>query len=219
MSKMPTSQPQRITILIVDDHPLARAGVRSILEQAPDMQVVGEADSGSAAKELVAKFRPDILLLDLIMPGVSPAEIEKWVRTNYPETTTLVLTGHDRDVYLTLMMEAGAAGYLSKNERAKTLIASIRLAARGESLFTEEQFARVRRWHEEAGEKWNSLTEREREILKLLVKGLDNKTIAETLGISLRTVAYHVNNLLGKLGLNSRQEVIAWFHKYFPEDQ
>jgi DNA-binding NarL/FixJ family response regulator len=106
-----------ITVLVADDHPLAREGVRSILDQAPDIKVVGEVQDGKDIKLLVAKLRPNILLLDMKMPNPSPVELEKWVRENYPETITLVLTSHDRDSYLAGMMDAGVAGYLDKNSK------------------------------------------------------------------------------------------------------
>lgn len=143
-----------ITVLIADYHCLAREGVRSILEKVPDIKIVGEAEEGEEIKQKVAALRPQILLLDLHMPNLSPAQLEKWVRTNYPETTTLVLTGHDRKSYgssmlLTEMMDAGVSGYLEKSLRAEQLISSIRRAACGELLFSEEQIEKVRRWKEE----------------------------------------------------------------------
>ena len=209
---------KKITVLIADDHPLARAGVRSILESASDILVVGEAQDGNEAQKLVEESRPDILLLDLKMPGLSTMEVEKWVRANYPETITLVLTAHDRDFYLAGMMDAGASGYISKNERSENLIAAIRRTARGESLFTQEQLERVRRWHESAGQKWESLTSREQEVLKLLSDGLSNSDIAKAIGITSKTVAYHITNILEKLGVHSRQEAVAWAHKNLPDN-
>ncbi|MEW6285058.1 MAG: response regulator transcription factor [Chloroflexota bacterium] len=203
-------QSPKITILITDDHPIARAGIRAILAQAKDMEVVGEAKDGFEAQQLVAKLRPQILLLDLKMPGPRPAEIEKWVRLNYPETITLVLTAHDRDSYLAAMMDAGAVGYLSKEESEDRLIGAIRRAVRGEILFNSTQFARVKRWKEDIGEKLNQLTAREREILELLGKGLDNKAIGETLEISVKTAAYHVTRIMAKLQVQSRQEAALW---------
>lgn len=209
---------KKITLLLADDHPVAREGVRGILAKASDIQIVGEAENGDDVKELVPKLRPNILLLDLKMPGTSPFEIEKWVREHYPETITLVLTAHDRDAYLAGMMDAGAAGYLSKTERAETLIASIRRAAGGESLFTHEQFTRAKKWRQEAGEKWEKLTERQREILLLMEQGLSNKAIAKRLGVTLKTVAYHVSAIFDKLEVESRHEAVVWYQKYFPKD-
>jgi two-component system, NarL family, response regulator LiaR len=207
-----------ITILLADDHPTTRAGIRAILQEASDIKVVGEADNGNDTMRLVAELSPQILLLDLQMPGPSPAELEKWVRKNYPNTITLVLTAHDRDAYLASMIDAGAVGFLSKTERAEQLIAAIRRAAGGEILFESKQLARAQRWREEVGSKWQKLTNREREILQLLAGGLDNMTIAEKLKVSPKTIAFHVTNVLGKLDVKSRHEAIAWLHKYFPEN-
>lgn len=205
-----------ITVLLADDHPTTLAGLRAILQDAQDIEVVGDADNGNDIKRLVAEFCPRILLLDLVMPGPSPAELEKWVRTNYPETITLVLTAHDRDVYLANMIEAGAAGFISKTENVEQLIQAIRRAAGGEILFNSEQLSRAQHWREQAGNKWESLTKREHEILILLSNGLDNKAIAEKLVISSKTTAFHVTNILEKLGVNSRHEAVAWLKKYLP---
>jgi DNA-binding NarL/FixJ family response regulator len=206
-----------ITLVLADDHAVIRAGIRAILSKAPDLEIVGEAENGDEAQELVAKLHPRILLLDLKMPGPHPAEIEKWVRSNYPDTVTLVLTAHDRDSYLTRMIDAGAAGLLDKNESGEQLVGAIRRAASGEILFDREQLARARQWREAAGEKWESLTAREREILRLLVKGFDNAHIANLLTVTSKTVAYHVTNILEKLELSSRQEAVAWVYKYLPD--
>lgn len=145
------SDSETITLLLADDHPLALAGICEILEKAPDIQVVGEAENGEDVKRLVAKLHPKILILDLKMPGTVPWKLENWVRENYPETNTLVLTAHDRDAYLSAMMDAGVVGYLSKSERGENLIAAIRRAARQESLFTPEQIQRAWNWSRDAG--------------------------------------------------------------------
>lgn len=214
----PTSK-NPITVLLADDHPTTRAGIRTILHETPDIQVVGEAENGFQVQEMIAELRPNILLLDLVMPGPTPAELEKWVRTNFPETITLVLTAHDRDAYLTSMMDAGVSGFLSKTETGERLIVAIRRAASGSSLFTEEQFQRAMRWRERAGIKWEDLTNRERQILQLLTEeGCDNKCIAEKLGITIKTAAFHVTNILKKLDVKSRHEAITWAHKYLPDN-
>lgn len=207
-----------ISLLLADDHPVVREGIIRILAHATDISVVGEAQDGRDVRELVAKLHPKILLLDLKMPETSPVELEKWVRENYPETITLVLTAHDRDFYLASMMDAGAAGYLDKREKADNLIAAIRRAAHGEVFFTVEQIDRARKWHHEAGEKWEKLTERAREILLLVAHGHSNQAIAKKLGISLKTVAYHVSIILERLNVESRNEATAWLHAYFPDD-
>lgn len=212
------TNPKTITLLLADDHPVTREGIRGILSRAPEILIVGEAQDGTEVKDLVGKLHPQILLLDLKMPGTSPFEIEKWLRENYPETITLVLTAHDRDFYLAGMMNAGIAGYLSKSERAENLVAAIRRAASGESLFTQEQLIRTKKWRQEIEGKWEKLTEREREVLSLMEQGLSNKTIAKKLGITLKTVAYHVSAIFNRLDVESRHEAIAWYQKYFPKD-
>jgi len=206
-----STQKKTISILLADDHLLARQGVRSILEKVPDMEIIGEAQDGDEIKHLVANLRPRILLLDLKMPNLSPAVLEEWVRTNCPETITLVLTGHDRDVYLSNMMDAGAAGYLDKKLRAGQLISSIRRAASGEILFDKEQLERTRRWREEAGKKWESLSYREREVLQKLTEGADNNAIAASLEIRANTVEKHLTNIYKKLGVTSRTEAALWW--------
>lgn len=199
-----------IRVLIADDHPVARAGIRVILEKALDIEVVGEAKDGVEAKQMVAELRPDVLLLDLVMPGLRPSEIDKWVRTNYPETTTLVLTGHDRNCYLAKAIEAGVAGFLTKEEAPDRLVEAIRRAVGGEILITSGQLVRAKRWRREVGERWQSLTARERQVLAVMSRGWSNKKIAHELGIEERTVETHVGNLLGKLNVASRAEAIAW---------
>ena len=213
------TQQQTITLLLADDHPLAREGVRHILEKAPDIEIVGEAEDGNEVKKLISSLRPRILLLDLVMPGTSPFEIEKWVRENYPATVTLVLTAHDRDFYLAGMMDMGISGYLTKAERAENLIAAIRRAAQGGVFFTTRQIDRAKRWRQEVGKKWEKLTDREREVLSLMERGLSNKAIAKQLGITLKTVAYHLSVIFERLDVGSRYEAIAWHQKYFPKDE
>jgi DNA-binding NarL/FixJ family response regulator len=184
------------SVLLADDHPALRAGIRVILEKAPDIQVVGEAEDGTEAQQLTADLRPQVLLLNLRMPGPRPVETVAWVRAHCPETAVLVLTAHDVDGYLAAMVEAGAAGFVIKEEAPETIVEAVRRAARGEVFFSGEQQARARRWREEVGERWESLTECEREVLQL----------------------YHVTNILSKLDVASRLEAVVWVHQHWPED-
>ncbi len=202
-----------IHVLLVDDHPQTRQGIRATLEKTPDIVVVGEAGDGAEAQALVAALRPDILLLDLVMPGPRPADIERWVRAEYPETVTLILTGHARDALLAEMEEAGAVGLLDKAVAAPALVEAIRRAAAGEVLYTPEQQARVRRWREEVGQRWDNLTEREQEVAQQIATGKTNGQIAETLEIGEHTVETHVSNVLRKLALATRTEVAVWLWK------
>jgi DNA-binding NarL/FixJ family response regulator len=205
------TQPKTITVLIADDHEVTRKGIRSFLEQTSDIKVVGEAENGDQIKRLVAHLHPQILLLDLIMPNFSPAELEKWVRTNHPETITLVLTSHDRDAYLSNMIEAGVAGYLDKKLRAGQLISAIRRAALGEFIFEKEQLLRARRWREDVCRKWESLSDRERQVLQVLTEGAENRAIAAFLGITVNTVEKHLEKVYKKLGVTSRTEAVHWW--------
>lgn len=143
--------PGIITVLLADDHPATRAGIRAMLSRHPDIQVVGEAENGNEVEKLVDKLCPQILLLDLVMPGPAPAELERRIREKHPEVITLVLTAHDRDAYLANMIDAGVSGYLHKTERAERLAEAIRRAAHGEILFDSEQLKRARDWREGAG--------------------------------------------------------------------
>jgi len=205
-------QPQTtITILVADDHPLALEGVRSILEKAADIKIIAEVQDGNEIKLKVAELHPRILLLDLKMPNLNPVEMEKWVRENYPETITLVLTAHDKDAYLSNMMDAGVAGYLDKKLQAGQLISSIRRAANGDILFDKEQIDRVHRWRKDVRKRWESLTIREREVLHWVTEGSDNKSIASHLSISVNTVEKHLRNIYAKLGVTSRTEAAHWW--------
>ncbi len=199
-----------ITVVLADDHELAREGVRKLLADAPDIQILGLAVDGETAQQLVAQLRPQVLLLDLVMPGPSPADIALWVNIHHPETAVLVLTGHDRDYYLAQMLEAGAAGYLDKEVRGQQLIAAIRAAAEGQRVFTREQQQRVQAWQATVQARWESLTEREQEVLTLICQGQSNQQIAQSLRIRAKTVGNHVSSILDKLGVASRTEAALW---------
>ena len=199
-----------IRVLLADDHPVTRAGIRAILEGASDIEVVAEAKDGLEAQRLVAELCPRILLLDLVMPGPRPREIEAWVRAHYPETITLVLTAHDRDVYLAEAIEEGVAGFLTKEEAPQRLVEAVRRAARGDVLISGEQLARARHWREDVGQRWERLTEREREVLALVAQFRTNAEIAEALCISDKTVEHHLGSILDKLGVDSRRDAARW---------
>ena len=215
---MTENSSNKISILIADDEELARAGIRTLLSQAKDMEIIGEAQGGFEVQELVPRLRPSILLLDYQMPGPGAYRLEKWVRENYPETTALVLTAHNRDEYLVKVIDSGMVGFLLKSENAEQLIGAIRRAARGEILFDEAQFARAAGWREEVRDKLSQLTRREREILGLLKQGLDNHAIAQNLNITVKTTMYHMTNLFRKLQVKNRQEAALWATKYLPDD-
>mgnify|MGYP000476040675 CR=1 FL=1 len=205
---------ETISTLLADDHPVVRAGIRAILEHATDITVVGEASDGREARNMAIRLRPHVLLLDLHMPGPRPTDTVSWLQAHCPETAVLVLTAHDIDAYLAAMIAAGVAGFVVKEEAPETVVEAVRRAARGEALFSREQLARVQRWHKEVGETWGSLTGRERRVLQLLAQGLENDAIAEALCVPLKTVDYHLANLLSKLGVSSRLEAVVWAHNH-----
>ena len=199
-----------ITVVIADDHEVTRLGLRGLLQAAPGLELVGEAADGDAAQQLIAQLQPRVAVLDLVMPGASPAAIALWAARYHSETAVLVLTAHDRDYYLSQMLEAGVAGYLDKNARGEALLDAIRRAACGQILFTQEQRRRAKDWRKNVQAVWEGLTEREREVLRLICQGESNQQIAQTLSISTHTVETHVGNLLRKLAVASRVEVVVW---------
>ena len=215
MSDKPSN---KITIVIADDEELVRAGIREILLQADDFEIIGEAKDGFEVRDLIPKLQPKILLLDYRMPGPRAFEQEKWVRENHPETLVLVLTAHDRDAYITKAIESRMAGFLLKNENAEQLILAIRRAAEGTVYFSDEQIERARQWKQTVETKWEALSQREREVLQHLAAGEDNKSVAAALSISLKTTEFHITNVLKKLELISRNEAIVWMLKHQPDD-
>jgi len=204
----------KIRVLIADDHTATREGIHALLQAVPDLEVIGEAQSGTEAQQMAVELCPDILLLDLVMPGTKPGEVEHWMREHLPGIPVLILTGHDRDHFLAQAIEAGVAGYLTKDIEQIDLVAAIRRAAQGESLLTGAQFARSRRWSQEVGARWGCLTTREQEVLIHLAHGKSNAEIAEALSIGVRTVDTHIEHILEKLDVASSREAIAWVWKH-----
>ena len=209
-----TQGSERIRVLLADDHPAMRAGIRTILEKTSGIEVVGEAGDGEEVRRLAEELCPQVLLLDLRMPGPRPEETVAWVRAYCPETAVLVLTAHDVDAYLAAMMGAGIAGFVVKEEVPEKIVDAVQRAARKQMILTGEQLARARRWREEVGARWESLTEREREVLALVVSGQSTRQIAEALTIETCTVETHIGNILAKLNVASRAEAVAWMWKH-----
>jgi NarL family two-component system response regulator LiaR len=198
----------------VDDHPIALAGIRTILSTAPDIEIVGEATTGAEAEALVAELRPDILLLDLMLPDRPPLEVERWVRRHYPETITLILTAHNRDDLLSQAVEMEVAGYVTKDITPHRLVQAVRAAANFEQLLTVEQYERAQEWERQVREPWEALTAREREVLMHLAQGKSQQEVAETLQITVRTVETHVTHLLSKLDATTTREAVVWVRKH-----
>lgn len=201
-----------IRVVLADDHPVVRAGIKTMLEKEPGLHVVGEIAEGSQVEALTSQWRPHVLVLDVNMPGLDPVSAARRLKDNQPSLNILVLTAYDDDAYVRGMLSAGATGYLLKEEALDTLVTAIRAVARGESWLSQRVAGRLARRAvspPRAGAT-EPLTAREGEVLRLLALGLGNDQIAETLSISKRTVQNHVSNIYGKLGLDSRAEAVLY---------
>ncbi|MDD2920940.1 MAG: response regulator transcription factor [Anaerolineales bacterium] len=209
----------KISILLADDDLFTREGIRTLLgKKAPDIEIIGETGSGNGIKQLIADLRPQILLLDLVMPNLIPAEQVKWVCENYPNTTVLILSSHTDERYLANMMEAGAAGCLDKGVLVSKLISEIRRAADGHILFDKIQQDKASQWRKNIGDKIESLTDQERAILKCLAQGMDNKEIAAKLDVTITTVSFHTKNIFVKLQVKSRLQAALWARDNLPDN-
>jgi NarL family two-component system response regulator LiaR len=206
----------RITALIVDDHAVVRQGVRAFLESQPDICVVGEAGFGEEAIRLCMEHAPDIVLMDLIMPGMDGVETTREVKRVSPRSNIIVLTSYHENEHILPAMRAGATSYILKDVSPEELVEAVRRASRGEATLHPSVAAKVvqgLRDMDTSGSKTDSdLTPRELEVLSLIAEGLANAEIAEKLFISEKTVKSHVSNILSKLQLADRTQaaVYAW---------
>lgn len=195
-----------VRILLCDDHAVVRAGLLALLGSEPDIEVVGEAGSGEEAVAMAAKLKPDVVLMDLQL-GAGIDGVEATRRISSPGTHVLVLTTYDTDADITRAIEAGATGYLLKAERPEELFAAIRAAAQGRTALSAPVASRVMdRMRGAAGP---SLTDRERDILGQLARGLGNREIARALFISEATVKTHLGRIYAKLGVDTRAGAVA----------
>jgi NarL family two-component system response regulator LiaR len=201
-----------IRILIADDHPVVRAGIKTMLEKEPDLRVVGEIKEGAQVEALTLHWQPDVLVLDVNMPGLDPVATTHRLKEQCPALHILVLTAYDDDAYVTGLLSAGATGYLLKEEALETLVAAIRAVARDESWLSQRIAGRLARKAiaPVRAQEAEPLTPRECEVLRLLALGLSNDEIAEKLFITKRTVQNHVSNIYGKLGLDSRAGAVLY---------
>lgn len=199
-----------IRVVLVDDHPPLRIGLRILLEQADDIDVVGEAESGTEALREIETRRPDVAVIDCQLPDVDGTEVAAAINASGWEVKVLALSAHDDTHYIRGMLEAGAVGYLLKSEAPGAIVSAVRAAVAGKSWFSPPiaaQVASLARGDEQADS--GRLTRRETEVLELLAEGYTNAQIAHALTISERTVAYHVENLFNKLGVNNRTEAVV----------
>jgi two-component system response regulator NreC len=207
----------RIRVLIADDHIIVRSGLRLLLEAQPDIEVVGEASDGREALDLIEKCLPNVVLMDITMPGMDGLEATRQIKASWPQINVLALTMHRSDEYFFEMLKVGASGYILKGAETSELIQAVRVVGRGEVFLYPtmaqklvKDYLNFTQWGEGAG---SSLSPREKEILTLLAGGYSTKEIAEKLVISSSTVHSHRSNIMTKLGLNNRRELIQYARK------
>ncbi|MHB8597368.1 MAG: response regulator [Ktedonobacteraceae bacterium] len=206
----------KITLLITDDHVLVRQGIRTFLDLQPDLTVVGEADSGEAAVRMAGELVPDVVLMDLVMPGIGGVEATRQLKQVSPRSQVIVLTSYHEDEYIFPALRAGALSYVLKDVGPDELAETVRKAARGESVLHPRVASRV--VQELQGRKrdtpnlFTDLSNRELDVLRLIADGRSNAEIADILVISEKTVKSHVSNILGKLHMMDRTQaaVFAW---------
>ncbi len=203
-----------VRILLADDHAMLRDGVRMVLESHPGFQVVGTADNGRDAVRLAEELRPDIAVLDVAMPEINGLEATRAIIECSPQTSVVVLSMHEGEEYLREALRAGASGYVLKRAAAKELVGAINAIRRGESYLdpalTRTLISDYVRQVERSGDAPDSLTDRELEVLTLVAEGLTNRQIALQLNISIKTVQTHRANLMDKLNLHDRTELVRY---------
>ncbi len=200
-----------IRVLLADDHPVVRTGIRNLLSKSADIEVVGEASNGAEALQLVEELTPDVLLLDMEMPGLKGVEVAQRLHTNDTNVKILALSAYDDKQYILELLESGAAGYLTKEEAPETIIDAIRGVSQGEQGWVSRRVAaQMSVWMRDDENESNRLTHRELEVLRLVVEGKTNQGIGLNLGISEKTVEKYLEAVFAKLGVTSRVEAAVY---------
>jgi DNA-binding NarL/FixJ family response regulator len=197
---------KRITVLLADDHALVRRGFRLMLEDDADIEVVGEAGDGEEAVALTRKLRPQVVVMDCALPGKTGMEATSQIRRELPEVAVLMLSMHSEDTWIRRALDAGANGYILKSAMDLDLPDAVKRVARGDTVLDP----RIARPAPLKGEKNSGLTDRELEILKLIVDGKSNKEIASELSLSVNTVAVHRSNIMEALGIHKTAELVVY---------
>ncbi|MCS7060296.1 MAG: response regulator transcription factor [Anaerolineae bacterium] len=204
-----------IRILLAEDHKIVREGTRQLLEQSDDLVVIAEAATGEAAVELCEQLKPDVVVMDVHLPGINGIEATRVIRLRLPSIRVVVLSAYDDDRYVFPLLQAGANGYLLKTTSGDNLAEAIRSVFKGETVLDPQISSKVVgrlaqiRFHRSGGPS-ESLTERELDVLRAVSRGMSNKEIGESLGISTNTVQVHLRNIFAKLGVGDRTEAVAY---------
>lgn len=203
-----------ISVLVVDDHAILRDGIRSLLESQEDIRVLGEAENGAEAIEFIKGCQPDIVLMDISMPTMNGLEATRFIHDHFPQVKVLILTQHDNLEYIAPALQAGAAGYVLKRSGRRELLNALRQVHEQGVFLTGRVTRELLQDYSQEGNNHRSeghhLTEREREVLQLIVDGRSNKEIATTLGISTKTVSVHRTNIMTKLDVQTTVELIRF---------
>lgn len=206
---MTSSTSHPIRLVIVDDHTMVRRGLATILKVFDDLQLVGEAETGEAAVQLCAEVLPDVILMDMSLPGMDGASATRAIREKFPQMQVIVLTSFKDGKLIKQALEAGAIGYLLKDVSADDLVQAIRSAHAGRATLSPEAAQSLVETTNLPPAPGLDLTEREREVLTLMIEGLNNVQIAGRLTVSPSTIKSHVSNILSKLGVASRTEAVT----------
>jgi DNA-binding NarL/FixJ family response regulator len=200
-----------IRVVLADDHPVVRSGIRGLLSGVDGIEIVGEASTGEETLQLVAGLHPDVLLLDMELPDIQGTRVAQLVHQDQPGVRILVLSAHDDAVYIQGLLELGAAGYLMKEEAPEVIIEAVRGVAQGQGGWLSRSIAaRVASWMQDGRTDKVVLTQREKEVLRLVVDGKTNQAIAADLVISEKTVEKYIRSLFTKLNVNSRVEAAVY---------
>ncbi len=200
-----------IRVVLADDHPVVRTGIRNLLSKSPDIDVIGEASNGTEALQMCSDLIPDVLLLDMEMPGLKGVEVAQRLKSSDSRVHILALSAYDDKQYILELLESGAAGYLTKEEAPETIIDAISGVAQGEQGWVSRRVAaQMSVWMREDEPEGNRLTHRELEVLRLVVEGKTNQGIGLNLGISEKTVEKYLEAVFAKLGVTSRVEAAVY---------
>lgn len=203
------SETETIKVIIVDDHAMVRSGLGAFMQAFDDLELIGEAASGEEAIDMCAQLQPDVVLMDLMMPGMGGIAAIGSIRQQWPGTQVIALTSFAEQEHVQGALKAGAIGYLMKNVSADDLVNAMRDAMRGKLSLAPEAARALVHSSTEAAPPGQDLTDTERSVLELMVQGLNNPDIAKRLIVSTSTVKFHVSNILAKLGVTSRTEAVA----------